>query len=128
MIAPAGKPAQDDRMVRSWSGEERTISALPWELCDLCLVCTTNRPSLEAPPKGGASGFVGEVWYDAGMTNAQLNKQIGDIVEQKLLEFFGDPDEGRELKKSFVTDLRKRLKEKQKTIPMSVVAKKYGLR
>ncbi len=62
------------------------------------------------------------------MTNAQLNKQIGDIVEQKLLEFFGDPDEGRELKKSFVTDLRKRLKEKQKTIPMSVVAKKYGLR
>ena len=62
------------------------------------------------------------------MTTAQLNKQIGDIVEQKLLEFFGDPDAGLELKKSFIVDLKKRLKEKQKTIPMSVVAKKYGLR
>ncbi len=62
------------------------------------------------------------------MTTAQLHKQIGDIVEQKLLEFFGDPDEGRELKKSFIADLKKRLKEKRKTIPMSVVAKKYGLR
>ena len=62
------------------------------------------------------------------MTTAQLNKQIGDIVEQKLLEFFGDPDEGLELKKSFVTELKKRMKTRGKTVPLSAVMKKYGVR
>ena len=66
------------------------------------------------------------------MTTAQLNKKIENIVdrrvEQKLLEFFGDPDAGLELKKSFVTELKKRMKSKQKTIPLSVVMKKYGIR
>lgn len=62
------------------------------------------------------------------MTTTQLNKQISDIVEQKLLEFFGDPDEGLELKQSFVTELKKRMKSKQKTVPLSIVMKKYGLR
>ena len=62
------------------------------------------------------------------MTNAQRNKQIGDIVEQKLLEFFGDPDEGLELKKSFVTELKKRMKTRGKTVPLSAVMKKYGVR
>ena len=67
------------------------------------------------------------------MTTAQLNKQIGEIVEQKveqtLLEFFGDPDEGLELRKSFVTELKKRMKEKnRKLTPHSEVLKMYGLR
>lgn len=63
------------------------------------------------------------------MTTAQLNKQIGDIVEQKLLEFFGDPDAGLGLRKSFVTELKKRMKEKnRKLVPMSAVMKKYGVR
>ena len=61
------------------------------------------------------------------MTTAQLNKQIGAIVEQKILEFLGDPDEGLQLKRSFVLKLQKRMKEKHKTIPLSVVMKKYGL-
>jgi hypothetical protein len=62
------------------------------------------------------------------MTTAQLNKQIGDIVEQKLLEFFGDPDEGLEVRKSLVTRLRKQMKEKnRKLTPLSEVAKMYGL-
>jgi hypothetical protein len=62
------------------------------------------------------------------MTTAQLNKQIGEIVEQKLFEFFGDPDAGRELKKSFVAELKKSMKTKGKTIPLSAVMKKYGVR
>ncbi len=61
------------------------------------------------------------------MTTAQLNKQIGEIVEQKILEFFGDPDEGLKLKRSFVLKLQKRMAGKRKTIPLSVVMKKYGL-
>lgn len=62
------------------------------------------------------------------MTTAQLNKQIGSIVEQKLLEFLGDPDEGLELKKSFITELKKSIKTKGKTVPLSIVMKKYGIR
>ena len=62
------------------------------------------------------------------MTIAQLNKKIENIVEQKILEFLGDPDSGLELKKSFVLELKKRMSKKQKYTPMSVVAKKYGLR
>jgi len=66
------------------------------------------------------------------MTTAQLNKKIENLVdervEQKLLEFLGDPDEGLELKKSFVAELRKRMREKGKTVPLAAVMKKYGLR
>lgn len=66
------------------------------------------------------------------MTTAQLNKKIEKLVdqrvEQKLLEFLGDPDEGRELKKSFVTELKKRMKGKKKLVPHSAVAKMYGVR
>ncbi|OGG93824.1 hypothetical protein A2609_01080 [Candidatus Kaiserbacteria bacterium RIFOXYD1_FULL_47_14] len=62
------------------------------------------------------------------MTTAERNKQLGNLIEQKILEFFGDPDAGLELKKSFVIKLRKRMKEKQKFTPLSVVMKKYGIR
>lgn len=63
------------------------------------------------------------------MTTAQLNKQIGEIVEQKLLEFFGDPDAGLEVRKSLVTRIQKQMKEKnRKLVPMSAVTKKYGVR
>lgn len=62
------------------------------------------------------------------MTTAQRNKQLGDLIEQKILEFFGDPDAGLELKKSFVTELRRRIRAKQKLTPNSVVAKMYGIR
>ena len=62
------------------------------------------------------------------MTTAQLNKKIGNLVEQKILEFLGDPDSGFELKKSVVAELKKRGKDKQKTVPLSSVMKKYGVR
>ncbi|OGG40533.1 hypothetical protein A2118_03915 [Candidatus Kaiserbacteria bacterium GWA2_50_9] len=61
------------------------------------------------------------------MTIAQLNKKIENIVEQKILEFLGDPDAGLDLKQSFVTELKKRMKNKQKLTPMSVVMRKYGV-
>lgn len=62
------------------------------------------------------------------MITARLNKEIGDIIEQKLLEFFGDPDEGLEVRQSLVIRLRKQMKEKnRKLTPLSEVAKMYGL-
>ena len=62
------------------------------------------------------------------MTTAEKNKKLGDLIEQKILEFFGDPDAGLELKPSFVRKLRKNMAKKQKLIPLSVVMKKYGFR
>ena len=62
------------------------------------------------------------------MTTAERDKKLGHLVEQKILEFFGDPDSGLQLKKSFELELRKRLKKKQKLVPNSEVAKKYGIR
>jgi len=62
------------------------------------------------------------------MTTAEKNKRLGNLVEQKILEFLGDPDAGLELKKSFVTELRKRTAKKQKLISHAQVLRKYGLR
>ena len=62
------------------------------------------------------------------MTTAQRNKKLGNLVEQKILEFFGDPDSGLELKKSFVDRLHKNMRTKQKLTSHSAVLKKYGLR
>lgn len=54
-------------------------------------------------------------------------RRIENIVEQKLLEFLGDPDTGLTLKKSFVSELRRRLKNPQKYIPHAEVMRRYGL-
>lgn len=62
------------------------------------------------------------------MTTAEQSKKLENLVEQKILEFLGDPDAGLELRKDFVAKLRGRLKKRQKTVPLSVVIKKYGLR
>ena len=40
----------------------------------------------------------------------------------------GDPDSGLELKKSFIVELQRRLKEKRKLTPLSIVARRYGIR
>ena len=62
------------------------------------------------------------------MTTTEKNRNLEHLVEQKILEFFGDPDAGLELKKPFVVALRKRLSKKQKLTPLSVIARKYGIR
>lgn len=63
------------------------------------------------------------------MTIAQREeKKIEAIVERKLLEFLGDPDAGLELRKSFLAKLRKSMRDRRKTIPNSIVLKRYGLR
>ena len=61
------------------------------------------------------------------MTTAE-RKRLGELVEQKILEFFGDPDAGLELKKSFLNKLRANMRKNQKLTPHADVLKKYGLR
>lgn len=61
------------------------------------------------------------------MTTAQREKEIENIVERKLLEFLGDPDAGLELHPSFVSELKRRLKSRQKYISHTEVIRRYGL-
>ena len=61
------------------------------------------------------------------MTSAE-RKDLENLIEQKMLEFFGDPDSGLELKKGFLTHLRKNMRGNQKLTPHAAVLKKYGIR
>ncbi|QSJ19354.1 hypothetical protein JYQ62_11905 [Nostoc sp. UHCC 0702] len=64
------------------------------------------------------------------MTTEQLQSLIRNTVDEILDEYFGDPDEGKEIKESFKQSLltirRKRL-EGRPTIPATEVYKRYGI-
>jgi hypothetical protein len=62
------------------------------------------------------------------MATAENNRKLENLVEQKILEFFGDPDSGLTLNKSFLTMLNKRMQKNQKLTSHADVLKKYGLR
>ena len=62
------------------------------------------------------------------MASLKQKKMLGNLVEQKILEFFGDPDAGLELKRSFLLKLRKNMRQKVRTLTSHAdVVKKYGL-
>lgn len=61
------------------------------------------------------------------MTTAERNKKLENLIEQKILEFLGDPDSGLELKKGFLNNLRKNMRKTQKLTSHADVLKKYGL-
>jgi len=48
----------------------------------------------------------------AKMTKKELQKMIGAVVEEKLVELLGDPDQGLEIKKS----LRNRLLRQKRVL------------
>ena len=62
------------------------------------------------------------------MTTVELNKKIGAIVEQKIVEFFGDPDNKLVVNKSFLAMLKQRTVKKQKFISHTQLLKHYGFR
>jgi hypothetical protein len=64
------------------------------------------------------------------MTTDELREMIGVVVEQKLLELLGDPDEGLELRKA----VRERLLRQKQAVaagergaPLEEVAQRLGL-
>jgi hypothetical protein len=61
------------------------------------------------------------------LTIEQFTFLVEDIIDQKLEEFFGDPDEGLELRPEFVKKLKANKKSKAKTISMEQVCKEFGI-
>jgi hypothetical protein len=64
------------------------------------------------------------------LTVEQLQTLIRSTVDEGLDEYFGDPDQGKQIKESFMQSLlsiRKRRKEGRSTIPSSDVYKRYGI-
>jgi len=48
------------------------------------------------------------------------------LIEQKILEIFGDPDSGLELREEFRQELERRLKNPSRRIPHREVVKKLA--
>ncbi|MFB2835165.1 hypothetical protein [Floridanema evergladense] len=64
------------------------------------------------------------------MTVEQLSDLIRHIVEQCLDEYFGDPDEGKEIKEEVRQQLLEQMKRKEageRGIPLEEVVKQLGL-
>jgi ethanolamine ammonia-lyase small subunit len=66
------------------------------------------------------------MWYSIGMTSKE-RKDLEFLIEQKIEEYLGDPDVGRQLRPEFVAELKRRMKKKQKTISHTEVLKRYDL-
>lgn len=64
----------------------------------------------------------------AGKIDRQTREQIEGIVEEKLKEMLGDPDEGLELRKAVRERLEKSLAKPGKAIPAADAARKLGLK
>ena len=64
--------------------------------------------------------------YTVAMATIQ-QKKLEHLVEQKILEFLGDPDAGLSLKPAFVSLLKKRSKQNNRTVPHTAVKKRYGV-
>ena len=67
----------------------------------------------------------------AQLTVPQLEALIEDVIERKLIELLGDPDQGVEIKPSVKAKLRRSLaavKSGERGIPAKQVAKELGLK
>ena len=64
------------------------------------------------------------------LTVEQLQTLIRNTVDERLDEYFGNPDQGKEIKELFMQSLlniRKKRMEGRATIPASEVYKRYGI-
>jgi hypothetical protein len=51
---------------------------------------------------------------------------LGELIEQKLIEIIGDPDSGLHLEKGFKEKLERRLRNVPKKVSHDEVLKKFG--
>jgi len=58
-------------------------------------------------------------------THSLTKKEIELMIEQKVLELLGDPDNGLQLKEEFKKKINKRLKNLSDTTSHSDIMKKY---
>lgn len=64
------------------------------------------------------------------MTVRELEHVVGKVVEGKLYELIGDPDQGLELRESVKKRLRRTLRDERKGkpgVPVKEVARRLGL-
>jgi hypothetical protein len=64
------------------------------------------------------------------MTKEELRDMIGDLIEEKLVELLGDPDEGMEIRPSVKTKLlqqMKRVADGERGEPFEDVVRRLGL-
>lgn len=67
----------------------------------------------------------------AHLTTDELGEMLSSIVEQKLLELFGDPEEGLDVRKSLHERLVRQLRAVEKGErgrPMREIMRKHNLR
>lgn len=53
-------------------------------------------------------------------------EDLEHLIEQKVMEFLGDPDSGLELRKEFKAELSRRLKNPGLRVSQHEVVKKFG--
>jgi len=66
----------------------------------------------------------------AQMTKEELREMLDAIIEQKLLELLGDPDEGRQIRESLLKRLvrqKEQVAKGERGRPLQEVARELGL-
>ena len=58
----------------------------------------------------------------------QFTFLVEDIIDRKLEEYFGDPDEGLELRPEFIKKLKASKRSKTAPIPMEQLCKEFGIK
>ena len=64
----------------------------------------------------------------ANLTVEQFTFLVEDIIDRKLEEYFGDPDEGLELRPEFIKKLKTNKRSTNSRIPMEQVFKEFGIK
>ena len=64
----------------------------------------------------------------ANLTVEQFTFLVEDIIDSKLEEYFGDPDEGLELRPEFIKRLKTNKRSTNSRIPMEQVCKEFGIK
>ena len=62
------------------------------------------------------------------LTVDQLRDLIDEVIDQKFIEWFGDPDGGLEVREEIIEKLKAQRKSRKKGIPMEEVAREYGVK
>lgn len=63
----------------------------------------------------------------ADLTVEQFRFLIEEIIDQKLEEYLGDPDEGLELRPEIIKGLKAQKRAKTARIPMEQLCKELGI-
>ena len=61
------------------------------------------------------------------ITTDQLKNMIEDIIDEKLVEYFGDPDKGLHIREEVIQKLKAQKKARKPRISMEQLCKERGI-